>query len=160
MIITLLVSLVALLVLLLCLRFASLDRGVDIVEKEKVIVGSEPYVPPEVDAQIKEEMERLQQVVFPVQYIDNGLLARLPEQTTAVQAAINGISYDGPAPFNAGASGAHLDNMEKRQFIVDTSQIDRYVSNTRDVAYDENMIQPYNSIDNLVVSEGETIDEF
>jgi hypothetical protein len=148
------VTLLCVLVLLLLAKYAMMDRGLDVddSEPERIIVGSEPYVPPEVDRQIKEEMDRLQQVVIPVQYVDNGILKQIPEKASAISAALKGEAYTGPAPFAEGADGTSLDELEALPPpTFEASAIPEFEDNA------DGEIVPFNSIDGIIASSSEDV---
>ena len=140
-------SVVLILVMLLFAKHSSIDRGIDNKENitQNIIVGSEPYVPPEVDLKIKEEMDNLQQVVFPVQYIDNGLLNEIPQKTTNITQVLQGEVYNGPIPHSSGDVGALLEDLNRMPPLnINTAVIPEFES-------DDDII-PYNSIDNIIAS--------
>lgn len=140
-------SVVLILVMLLFAKHSSIDRGIDNEENitQNIIVGSEPYVPPEVDLKIKEEMDNLQQVVFPVQYIDNGILNEIPQKTTKITQVLQGEDYNGPIPHSSGDAGASLEYLNRIPPLnISTAVIPEFES--------DNDIVPYNSIDNIIAS--------
>ena len=140
-------SVMLILVMLLFAKHSSIDRGIDNKENitQNIIVGSEPYVPPEVDLKIKEEMDNLQQVVFPVQYIDNGILNEIPQKTTKITQVLQGEDYNGPIPHSSGVVGASLEHLNRMPPLnINTAVIPEFES--------DNDIIPYNSIDNIIAS--------
>jgi hypothetical protein len=133
--------------MLLFAKHSSIDRGIDNEENitQNIIVGSEPYVPPEVDLKIKEEIDNLQQVVFPVQYIDNGILNEIPQKTTKITQVLQGEDYNGPIPHSSGDAGASLEHLNRMPPLnISTTVIPEFES--------DNDIVPYNSIDNIIAS--------
>lgn len=141
-------SVMLILVMLLFAKHSSIDRGIDNEENitQNIIVGSEPYVPPEVDLKIKEEMDNLQQVVFPVQYIDNGILNEIPQKTTKITQVLQGENYNGPIPHSSGDVGASLEHLNRMPPLnINTAVIPEFES--------DNDIIPYNSIDNIIASD-------
>ena len=146
-------SAILMFVMLLLAKYSSIDRGIDNEKNitQNIIVGSEPYVPPKVDLKIKEEMDRLQQVVFPVQYVDNGILNSIPQRSTQISEVLSGQQYSGPEPhtYDVGASLQHLKMVEPLR--INTPVIPQF---------EDEEIVPYNSIDNNIVSSSQDIDEF
>lgn len=143
-------SAVLMFVMLLYAKYSSIDRGIDSETNisQNIIVGSEPYVPPEVDLKIKEEMDKLQQVVFPVQYIDNGILNEIPQKTTKITQVLKGEDYSGPMPHSSNVQdvgGASIEYLMKMLPLnINTNPIPVFENNDD--------IVPYNSIDNIVSS--------
>ena len=147
MILFVLLSVVFIFAMLLFAKHSSIDRGIDNEKNitQNIIVGSEPYVPPEVDLKIKEEMEKLQQVVFPVQYIDNGILSEIPQKTTKITQSLRGEDYSGPMPHSSNDVGTSLEYLKTVMPLnINTSVIPVFEENDD--------ITPYNSIDNIVSS--------
>jgi len=140
-------SVILILVMLLFAKHSSIDRGIDNEENitQNITVRSEPYVPPEVNLKIKEEMENLQQVVFPVQYIDNGILNEIPQKTTKITQVLQGQDYNGPIPHSSDDVGASLEHLNKMPPLnINTAAIPKLES--------DNDVVPYNSIDNVIAS--------
>jgi hypothetical protein len=133
--------------MLLFAKHASIDRGIDHEKNitQNIIVGSEPYVPPEVDLQIKEEMDNLQQVVFPVQYIDNGILNEIPQKSSEITQVLKGEDYNGPVPHSSGTIGASLEDLNRMPSLSINNAV------IPDFENDDEII-PYNSIDNVIAS--------
>ena len=142
-----LLSVTLIFVMLLFAKNSSIDRGIDNEENitQNIIVGSEPYVPPEVDVKIKEEMDNLQQVVFPVQYIDNGILNEIPQKTTKITQVLKGQDYSGPIPHSDSEAGTSLEYLnEMPPLNINTIAIPEFGTDAE--------ITPYNSIDNIIAS--------
>ena len=78
-----------------------MDRGVDKKDDEKDALPVYPYVPPEVDKQIDEQMKTLQQILIPVQYVDNGLMPKIENATPKIEKALKPEKYKGPSPFSS-----------------------------------------------------------
>eukprot|EP00965_Chrysotila_dentata_P084662 2794272-Pleurochrysis_carterae.AAC.1 len=110
-----LVLMSAMLLFVLSVKFTGFDRGSDRLQAPPAgrsdssgtcdrppghTVLREPYVPPEVDEEIKERMASLQQVLVPVQYLDNGLMHTIETNLPSATAAIAPIEYAGPIPFD------------------------------------------------------------
>lgn len=146
MIILIALSVFVVFAIILFAKYARFDRGMDKKTNvtQNVIIGSEPYVPPEVDSKIKEEMETLQQLSFPVQYIDNGILSEIPSKSKEVSEVLSGSTYEGPQPF-LNDVGTLLENVKS----METTQIGQNVVPQFD---DNNDVIPYNSIDNVIAS--------
>jgi hypothetical protein len=90
-------------------------------------------------------MDNLQQVVFPVQYIDNGILNEIPQKTTKITQVLQGEDYNGPIPYSSGDVGASLEHLNRMPPLnINTAVIPEFES--------DNDIIPYNSIDNIIAS--------
>lgn len=145
-------SVFSIFVMLFLAKYSSIDRGVDKKNTtQSIIIGSEPYVPPEVDVKIKKEMDRLQQVVFPIQYVDNGILNAIPTKTKEISEVLKGQDYSGPEPYSndSGTSLEHLRMMIPLN--IKTSVLPTF--------YNDDEIIPYNSVNNIV-SSSQKIEEF
>jgi hypothetical protein len=84
-------------------------------------------------------------VVFPVQYIDNGMLNEIPRKTSNITQVLQGQDYDGPIPHNSGDVGASLEQLNRIPPLnINTNVIPEFES--------DNEVIPYNSIDNVIAS--------
>ena len=137
--------------------FSLADRGVDEQKKETIsgiVVGKEPYVTPKIDQQITEQMESLQQLLIPVQYVDFGLMPKIEKNIQAVKAHIGHQSTNSdnnPNPYTE--KNDHAEAKFKTTWKIDTQ-----IRNTSLNKYsDYNKIEPYNSFLGMVVSKDQNV---
>lgn len=175
------------LVFVLSAKFTGFDRGVDSpkntgpggpphgqsvceVSPHGTIIR-EPYVLPEVDRQIKEQMESLQQVLVPVQYLDNGLMNTIQTHLPSAAQALSPIEYVGPAPFEEVAqypNGGYAQR-DFQNALVDVTEAKALADVTLALDAREDLtsmlvgtseIEPFNSLSGMVVSDGQTVSEY
>lgn len=149
------VSVALVLLIVLFHKFIGVDRGLD-NHKESVnavVIGKEPYVPPAVDKRITEEMKTLQQMMIPVQYIDNGLMPKIENGITNddIELALKQKKMAGPTPYL------------KTDFSKATWQQAKFNDSLQNfepsiiVPKAEISVEPFNSFLGMVVSEGQII---
>lgn len=175
------------LIVILLAKFLDMNRGLDASAAAKaaadedadgreevrgIVIGSEPYVTPQVDQEIREQMESLQQVLIPVQYVDTGLLSKIPENFPPEARSASLLSQRGPSAGagpdaslgsdDAGAPDAleaydarqasGLDEaFERAKFTSDLEHLDPIVIPTVSDAALEDVV-PFNYVDGLVVT--------
>lgn len=134
-------------------KFIGGDRGVDkhVERAEGVVIGKEPYVPPSVDKEIREEMSTLQQMMIPVQYVDNGLLPKITNKLEKVERALRPDEYRGPAAFSD--TDPSTSPFQEAKFSDALKDFEPDVL-PRAGSLD---VEPFNSFLGMVVSEGQTV---
>lgn len=147
-------SVITALVLVLLSRFIGLDRGVD-DDRETVngvVVGTAPYVTPEIDKELTDQLKSLQQMYVPVQYVDNGLLHTIKSglDKQEVQKALKPPKYEGPSAYVLDDYSAKVKNAKF------TDEIQNFESNVFPKFSDGHEIEPYNSLSGMIVSDGQT----
>ena len=140
-------------------KLIGLDRGLD-NNKENVnavVIGKEPYVTPDIDEKITEQMKTLQQMYIPVQYIDNGLMPKIEKSIkneAEIEKALKSQKYIGPSAF-------YNEDYSKSQF-----EEAKFGDSLKDFEPNEipkpekNEIEPFNSFHGLIVSHGQSVDLF
>ncbi len=156
MILVVTIAVVFLLIFVLSNKLFVMDRGVDKKDKEIINISTHPYVPPEVDKQIDEKMKTLQQILIPVQYVDNGLMPKIENATPKIEKALKPEKYNGPSPFSSTKFSER--NFKEANFKNELNNLKPHLL-PKPSADDDN-IEPFNSFLGMVVSEGQTIGSF
>ena len=147
-------------VFVLFYKFIGVERGVD-KHKENVnavVIGKEPYVTPEVDVEIKEQMNTLQQMYIPVQYIDNGLMPKIQSSISKgseVEKILKSQKYKGPVAFSQ--KDLSSSTFQEANF---KDSLKNFEPNVPKKTIDVNEIEPFNSFFGMVASEGQTVSSF
>lgn len=149
------IAVVILLLFVLSNKLIVMDRGVDKKVDKKETCPVYPYVPPEVDKQIDEQIKTLQQILIPVQYVDNGLMPKIENATPKIEKALKPKKYEGPSPFSS--NRFFEKNFKEANFKneLNSLQPDLLPKPSAD-----DTVEPFNSFLGMVVSEGQTIGSF
>lgn len=144
------VFMASVLLLVLTYKYVGLDRGVDPMPIEP------PSEPPfeklgEV-GEVQEQMEKLQQVFVPVQYIDNGLLPRIQKSLPQIMPK-HREEYGGPTPFSGFTKNLHMDSFQNARFQGGLSPAQDFKVPTP--APEE--VEPFNSFEGMIVSEHQDV---
>jgi len=137
-------------------KYVGLDRGMD---PRPVANAAEPPSKPPFEggaSEVQEQMENLQQVFVPVQYIDNGLLPRiqkkLPEVLTLIRPK-HREEYDGPTPFSGFTKNFHTDSFQNARFQGGLSPAPDF----KVPPPTPEEVEPFNSFEGMIVSEHQDV---
>lgn len=147
-------SIAFIMIIVLFYKFIGVERGVD-KKKEDV---KEPYVTPQIDVEIQEQMKTLQQMYIPVQYIDNGLMPKIQSYISdgsEVEKALKSQKYKGPAAFSHQDFSSSTFKEAKFKDALKTLEPD-----VPKLELEVNEIEPFNSFFGMVASEGQTVSSF
>ena len=153
------VSIAFVLIVVLFHKFIGVNRGLD-KNKENVnavVIGKEPYVTPVVDSEIKEQMQTLQQLYIPVQYIDNGLMPRIQKSVKGsnVEKLLQSQKYKGPAAFSD--ENLSTNTFQAAKFSDSLKNFEPNIIPTTEPVSD---IEPFNSFFGMIASEGQTVSSY
>lgn len=142
-------------------KFIGVERRVD-KNKENVnavVIGKEPYVTPQIDVEIQEQMKTLQQMYIPVQYIDNGLMPKIQNsvQNSAVENALKSQKYKGPTAFSQPTKLLSSSTFQEAKFKDALKTLEPEIPK---LDTEVNEIEPFNSFFGMVASEGQTVSSF
>tara|TARA_Y100001936_G_scaffold235582_1_gene263961 strand:- start:1537 stop:2025 length:489 start_codon:yes stop_codon:yes gene_type:complete len=159
MILILTIAVVILLLFVLSNKFIEIDRGVDTkaVNEEPM-----PYVTPQVDKDLHNQIKELQQFLVPVQYIDNGLLPKIENSSKKITKALQPEKYQGPTPFSPVSDNqSTLKEFENAKFKDDLIDFQpNILPKVSDALSGTKEIEPYNSLMGMVVSQSQIISSF
>ena len=151
------VFMASVLLVVLTYKYVGLDRGVDprhIADaRERVEPPSEPPFEKLGGAsEVQEQMENLQQVFVPVQYIDNGLLPRIQKSLPEVMPK-HREEYGGPAPFSGFTKNFRTDSFQNARFQGGLSPAPDFKVPTPT----PEEVEPFNSFEGMIVSEHQDV---
>ena len=145
-------------IIVLFYKFIGVERGVDKNEHHvnAIVIGKEPYITPAIDLELKEQMQTLQQMYIPVQYIDNGLMPKIESSISRgseVEKALKSQKYKGPDAYSQESSS----EFEEAKFKNSLKKFEPDLIPKPEVV-DE--IEPFNSFWGMVASEGQNVSSF
>jgi len=148
-------------IIVLFYKFIGVERGLDknTENVNAVVIGKEPYVTPQINAEIQEQMKHLQQMYIPVQYIDNGLMPKIQNSTSNgsdVEKILKSQKYKGPAAFSQ-PNILSSSSFQEAKFKDGLKNFEPDVPKTN-IEVDE--IEPFNSFFGMVASEGQIVSSF
>ena len=132
------------LLVVLTYKYAGLDRGIDPMGRTTP-PQEEPKVDDAKSKVVQEQMENLQQVLVPVQYVDNGLLPRIQKNLPEVIPK-HREEYSGPAPFST--ESFHTKSFESARFEEGLSLVPDFPMEPP-----PEEVEPFNSFQGMVVSD-------
>lgn len=157
----LIVSLVIAFIMMVVLfhKFIGAERGLDRNKKNVNAVEKEPYVTPQIDVEIQEQIKTLQQMYIPVQYIDNGIMQKIQSSTlkgSNVEKILKSQKYKGPVAFSKHDLSSSA--FQEAKFKESLKNLQPDVPKAAIDVLDE--IEPFNSFYGMIASDGQTVSSF